>query len=596
MTNASAAVTDPALRALFMLRAAERAGVRFAVVSPGSRSTALVWALAQTSIAIEVVVDERAAAFVALGHSRVTGQPSLLVCTSGTAGAHYLPALIEAHASGVPLLAVTADRPTTLQHNGSSQTIDQTRLFGAFVHASLTAPTESASPRAEAAAARIGRQAVQIAVERRGPVHINAPFAKPLEPARDADAASALVPKLPAIEAPAHGAPPDAIGRALATLRRAQRPLIVAGPGPIHSRDAAEALRDLADELDVPIVAEAGSPWWSVADVRALDALLAADADERVRPDVVLQLGAAPVSVRWHARLAAYPPRAHLVWTECGYPDAANTASEVVTVGSLSVAVELLAAAAHTMALPIVSAPARAVRRVDAARLTRDALACATPVDDSGPLTSRSVTRWTAHALTELARTGAAPLWVVGNSCAIRDVDLWGDAAATVPVLTQRGVAGIDGIVSGAVGSAIASDQPVVVLHGDVSALHDLHGLVLARAQQRPFIVVVLDNAGGRIFEQLPAARHPQTSALLSRCFIADAGVDIAGAAAGLGLRSATAHTVTELRDALRAALQHAGASVIRAVVDPAVDAAMRVAAHAERVAALSALGAESSP
>ena len=596
MTDALAAASDPARSALSMLRAAERAGVAFAVLSPGSRSTALVWALAQTNIAVEVVVDERAAAFVALGHSRVSGRPALLICTSGTAGAHYLPALIEAHTSGVPLLALTADRPTTLQHNGSSQTIDQTRLFGAFVHASLTAPTESASPRAEAAAARIGRQAVQLATERRGPVHINVPFAKPLEPARELDPASVKVPKLAAVAAPAHGAPPDAIGRALATLRRAQRPLIVSGPGPIHARDAADALRALADELDVPIVAEAGSPWWHVADVCALDALLAADTDERIRPDVVLQLGAAPVSVRWHARLAAAPPRAHLVWTETGYPDAANTASEVVTVGALGVAVELLAAAAHTIALPILRAPALAMRRVDAARATRDALADVEATDDTDPLTSRSVTRCTADAVAALANAGTPPMWVVGNSCAIRDVDLWGTAAAGNPILTQRGVAGIDGIVCGAIGSAIASEQPVVVLHGDVSAVHDLHGLVLARGVPRPFIVVVLDNGGGRIFEQLPAARHPQTRALLDRCFIADAGVDIAEVAAGFGLASATVRTVEALREALRTAQTRSGATVIRAVVDPARDAEMRLAAHAERSAALATVRAESAP
>ena len=170
--------------ARLFLRSAAAAGVTDVVLSPGSRSTPLTIAAATTSeLRAHVIVDERGAAFFALGQARVTGRPSLLICTSGTAGAHWLPALIEASQSFVPLIAVTADRPWELQDSAAPQTIDQLKLFGDHVRHYAELGLPDPSPGALRAVPRIAAQAVARALGPvPGPVHINARFRKPLEP------------------------------------------------------------------------------------------------------------------------------------------------------------------------------------------------------------------------------------------------------------------------------------------------------------------------------------------------------------------------------------------------------------------------------
>ena len=161
------------------------AGVRTCVISPGSRSTPLVAALAADGrCALPTIIDERAAAFFALGVARATGEPVALVCTSGTAAAHYLPALIEASAAGIPLLAITADRPPELQACGANQTIDQVHLYGGFVRGAFDLGAPVASALALRAVRRKLTQAVLLARgPHPGPVHLEVPLRKPLEPA-----------------------------------------------------------------------------------------------------------------------------------------------------------------------------------------------------------------------------------------------------------------------------------------------------------------------------------------------------------------------------------------------------------------------------
>lgn len=553
--------------ALSFARGLVRAGVSELVLSPGSRSTPLVWAFGLTSIRIHVVVDERAAGFAALGMARASGRRVALLCTSGTAGAHYLPALIEASATGTPLLAITADRPLERHDNGSSQTIDQTRLFGRFASA-LTLPVATTGvPRATLlrAASRVARQAVAMALETRAPVHVNAPFHKPLEPGDDVDPEAIPDPRLPAPDAASHGAPPDAVGRVLATLRRARRPVIVVGPAAPALAEAREALTHVAAHLGVPVLAEACS---NVGGLTGLDLVLRHVDGDALRPDAILQLGAPPVSGAWSRLLDRDPPRAHIVWTEHAWPDAENTASEVVRVGSLVAAIELLAAAAHSIALPIVDGDAPGdkpwSRATSAAHEARAGALRDTPL--CGPTCADAV----RHAM---RASGSEAQLVLGNSMIIRDDE---DASVPLPdgvrVLTQRGAAGIDGIVSGAWGAALATGLPTCVMHGDVSAVHDLHGLVLARDTSTPLVIVVVDNDGGRIFEQLPAADHPATREQLEARWVAPTGVDAAAIAAALGLSARTVDDAATLRNAVLEGLTTPGATLVRAIVRPADD------------------------
>jgi 2-succinyl-5-enolpyruvyl-6-hydroxy-3-cyclohexene-1-carboxylate synthase len=236
------------------------AGVRHAVVSPGSRSTPLALAALALSeagaLALDVVVDERTAAFLSLGRARATGEPSLLVCTSGTAAAHYLPALIEAEQAGVPLVVLTADRPFEAAHAGSAQTIEQTRLFGVYARrfVELGAPDGGAlagMPRLVSAAVHEALRAPA------GPVHLNARFRKPLEPQGDGasplDAEVArLLERGPPRRARATRLPSDAeLDRLAAQLSQAERPLLVAGPQPAWAGHA-QAAHTLARTLGAP--------------------------------------------------------------------------------------------------------------------------------------------------------------------------------------------------------------------------------------------------------------------------------------------------------------------------------------------------------
>jgi 2-succinyl-5-enolpyruvyl-6-hydroxy-3-cyclohexene-1-carboxylate synthase len=244
-----------------LIRSLYKSGVRHAVISPGSRSAPLTIAAAiHNGFQKHVVVDERSAAFIALGIGKSTGMPAVLICTSGTAAANYLPAIVEAKESGVPMIVLTADRPPNLRGIGSSQTVDQIKLYGdqaVFFH-------EAGEPGFEPADLRrleyLGKQAVETALETGGAAHINLPFRKPLEP-EDGEVEEEMK-RNRADADPFH---PAVSGRTItlsdalhSLISSAKRPLIIAGPS-----DPARSLQHVFDEaistLNAPAIAEPGS-------------------------------------------------------------------------------------------------------------------------------------------------------------------------------------------------------------------------------------------------------------------------------------------------------------------------------------------------
>ena len=270
------------------------AGVTTCVISPGSRSTPLVAALAKSGrLELPTIIDERAAAFYALGIARASHRPVALVCTSGSAAAHYLPAIVEAGEAGVPLLALTADRPPELQHCGAAQTIDQIDLYGGFVRAAfdLGRPSE-----AIAAVRRTIAQAVTASLgPLPGPVHVNVPFVKPLEPvAADAPAPAPLV-----IAPPRLAADRAAVAKLEAAIAAEPHGIVVAGAGANDPRILAMCAR-----AGYPLLAEAGSGLRfatrsGVTAIDHFDFVLARGLAPA--PKLVIQLGAAPVAASWPA-------------------------------------------------------------------------------------------------------------------------------------------------------------------------------------------------------------------------------------------------------------------------------------------------------
>jgi 2-succinyl-5-enolpyruvyl-6-hydroxy-3-cyclohexene-1-carboxylate synthase len=543
------------------------AGVATCVISPGSRSTPLVAALARDGrCALPSIIDERAAAFFALGIARATGKPAAIVCTSGSAAAHYLPAIVEASAAGIPLVAITADRPPELQACGATQTIDQIGIYGGFVRGALDLGAPIASVAALRALRRKVAQAVQLARGPvPGPVHLEVPLRKPLEPSAPATAdelaAAVVVAELRGsdlVTAPPRLEADDATLVMLAeAIAREPDGIVIAGALPGSAVAAREPLFALCARAGYPLLAEAGSQLRfaarpaGVTAVDRFDIVLAAPRLAGARaPKLVIQLGAEPVGAGW---ITARPQLAGAArWVLAGpqYRDPDSSAAAVI-VGEVAPALARVVAQLGEPHGERTSFPAtwRDAERRAAAALDRT-------IDE--------------HAGNEAAALRAAlaaapphAIVQIGNSLPIRVVDQACAGGAPRTVIVQRGAAGIDGLVASAAG-ATGAGVPVLLVLGDVSFAHDVGGLLAAREATAPLAIVVLDNGGGRIFDGLPVARAG-LGAAFERHFITPPDLDPAAIARAFGARGVTAAGPAELGRAVEDALAIAGATVIHA-------------------------------
>jgi 2-succinyl-5-enolpyruvyl-6-hydroxy-3-cyclohexene-1-carboxylate synthase len=563
------------------------AGVTDAVVSPGSRSTPYVLALArEPRMRVVSVVDERVAAFLALGTARMTGRPGLLLCTSGTALAHYLPAVIEASESGLPLIVLSADRPPEVYDAAANQTIRQANVYGAFTRwsADLGVP-ESALPVLRGLRRRV-LQAVRAALaDKPGPVHLNAPARKPLEPPADLgpdDAALAatvdtvLRTRVEPVGRPARHAAEDTIAAWAAAIAGARGcGIVVCGPGAGTDAAVREAVVVLACEAGFPVLAEAASGLRfcgpldaGVRRVASVDALLRAGLGSDVgRPAVIVQVGRPLVATGWE-RVAALPDVRHVV-APFDWPDPDGTAVSVVQAepGAFLNAVRVrLGATPRERDL----AYSGIWSELDAAAgRAADAIVAA----DGDRLSEGAAVR------TLVAHLPDDAILAVGNSLPVRHLDAWAPPTTRrLRVLVQRGASGIDGLVAGIAGAHRAAGRPAALLVGDVSFMHDLGALAVVPGDGPPLLIVVLDNEGGRIFEQLPVAAR---AADVLPLFVTPPRVDLALAATAFGVPHLVADGVAAFTAAVVAALARAGTTVIQARVPPhgAAAAGARLAA-----------------
>ncbi len=551
------------------------AGITVCVVSPGSRSTPLVAALAADQrLALPTIIDERAAAFYALGVARATGQPAALVCTSGSAAAHYLPALVEASHAGIPLLVLTADRPPELQQCGASQTIDQRAIYGRFVRGAfdLGAPTGSAL--ALRAVRRTMIQAITLACgPAAGPVHVNVPLRKPLEPALPstdeeralARAVAELRRTSVRIAPPLRIADRAALDELAGAIAAEPRGIIVAGAmhGGARCRSSAptpDCIFGLAQRAGYPVLAEAGSNLrfgprpGGAAMIDHLDLVLGAPALAGApAPKLILQLGAEPVAQGWTAAQPVLAGAARWVLSDRDWHDPDGTARAVI-VGDVAEALAYIAERVATLGGPRDAAFADAWRAAQARASGALARAVA-----AHPRSETAVMR----AVLDAVPAGA--VLQIGNSLPIRVVDHARGGGAPRHVITQRGAAGIDGLVASAAGATRAG-APVVLVLGDVSFAHDSGALLAAREAVGPLAIVVVDNGGGRIFDQLPIARTAGAS-LLAAHFHTAPGLDPAAVALAFGARGVTAASPAAAASAVEAALAAGGVTVIHAPV-----------------------------
>ncbi len=533
------------------------AGIVTCVISPGSRSTPLVTALVrEPRLALVTIIDERAAAFYALGAARATGLPVAMVCTSGTAAAHYLPAIVEASLAGVPLLAITADRPPELHDCGASQTIDQIDLYGNFVRSAIDLGAPVASDVAMRALRRKVIQAVTLACgPMPGPVHLEVPLRKPLEPAAPSTAADlALASATRSLRGEVRIAPPrlacdpGALDELARAIGREPAGVIVAGalPASFAARDAVFAL---AARVKYPIIAEATSQLRlgaRPADVVFVDHFdLIAELPEAA---LVLQLGAEPVAASWPAFIARRPARHVLAGHAWHDPEATARA---VILGDVGDAIARLAAAVDVRA--DAAWPAMWATLEAEAQAAIDAALAAHPRSETA----------TIRAAIEAVPAGATIQ--LGNSLPIRVIDHAGGGGPSRAVLAQRGAAGIDGLIASAAG-ATCGGVPVLLVLGDVSFAHDLGGLLAARTIAAPLAILVVDNRGGQIFAGLPVARAELGGAFDTH-WLTPPGVDPAAIASALGLRAITAASPAATASAVATALATPGVTVIHAPV-----------------------------
>lgn len=478
-----------------------RCGVTQAVLSPGSRSTPLVFALARhPSIEALSVLDERSAAFFALGLAKKSCTPVVLVCTSGTAGANYYPAVIEAHEAGVPLIVITADRPPEMRECSSGQTIDQQKLFGSYVefYHELAVPVAS-EPMLAYLRQTVAHAAALAMRDARGPVHLNAPFRDPLPPIADDGATAQLAgaidwnvffKHLDRVTTPC-------VAASSFSLPESQRGIIVVGPSQPDDRPAfANHVGEISRRLGWPVLAEGLTPLRGYASripalITTYDAILRQPELARsLKPDAVLCLGGWPTSKVLRNWLGETDPEIILVSENPANGDALHGRTRQVqfSLESLAECFEVKdEISSFTQNWKETEARVRA--KLDAA------------LRDTVGLFEPRATWLLAENL-----PAGTPLFVA-NSMPVRDVEyFWPANELAIELYFNRGANGIDGTLSSALGLAHGG-KPTVLLTGDLALLHDTNGFLSAAKLRGSLTIVLINNNGGGIFEHLPVAQ-----------------------------------------------------------------------------------------
>lgn len=523
-----------------------RCGITDAVVAPGSRSTALVFALAhEDRIRTHVQIDERSAGFLALGLARATRRPAVLVTTSGTATVNLHPAVVEADRAAVPLLVVTADRPPEARETDANQTIRQVGLYGDSVRWSVdvavaedrdgvVAYWRSTICRAHAEATGLGRAA--------GPVHVNVPFREPTVPLSDdgRTAATEFGRSMAGradggpwvdVSVPRRSVPDEVIADVAARCRSVRRGVIVAGEG---SPDA-DVLHRLAERLAWPVLAE---PLSGVRDrsgtISTYHHLLGHGPFAAEHgPDLILRFGRAGLSRNLMVLLGSDVEQI-AVLPDGRWSDPHRATARAVVGDPSSFCRELMERLGDGDGDPGWLASWRRADGLAAEAIDR-------VLREAGGLNEPAAARWAAGG----APDGSA--LVVGSSMPVRDLDAFMAPRPGVTVYGNRGASGIDGFVSSAIGVALGHAGPTLALAGDLSLLHDVNGFLL-EPRDVTLTIVVVNNDGGGIFHFLPQARFP---AELERLFATPHGRDLAAVVGAYGV----AHQLVRTRDELEAAL-----------------------------------------
>lgn len=507
-------------------------GVTDVVISPGSRSTPLAYAcMKQEGLTVYRQIDERSAAYFALGMAKASGRPAMLLCTSGTAAANYFPAIVEAYYARVPLIVVTADRPHELREVGAPQAINQVNLFGSHVKWATDLPMPETENQLAFLSRHLHRSVQNASSEPKGPVHVNVPFREPLR--IDFDQAYESLGEI--VHFGGKMALSPSSQEFLKNLMKKENGLLIVGemtaPMPVE-------FWSFIQQLDWPVLADPLSnlrgnipPEAKHLIIDSYDALLKNEAFKKeATPEAVIRIGPQPVSKPLTLFLAGVRPEVYVVFDESPMlRDAQSLATH-----------HIQSSADGLWQLPLEVKKASSYRE---------------------KWTAASDLYWKAvnsHCQEELDEGVLAKVFfdkldscdlIVGSSMPIRDVDtFFKTTERDVMIYANRGANGIDGVVSTAFGVQAAKRRPAYLFIGDLSFLHDMNGLIASKMQPTDLTIVIMNNDGGGIFSYLPQSQEERH---FEDLFGTPTGMTFGDAAKMYDAQYAAVETVEQLAEAL---------------------------------------------
>ena len=543
------------------------AGLRRVCLAPGSRHTPLVLALARHRDEIEIysLLDERSAAFFALGLALRSDEPAAVVCTSGSAAANFFPAIVEAHQSRVPLIVLTADRPHELRHSGANQTIDQIKLYGDYVDWFVDAPLPEAAPLAVALRnlRTLAARAYSTARSERGVVHINLPFRKPFEPGADDAEVMTIDRRAPTSFADESRAGSSELSALLADDMLERRGIIYFGHGTCRSEAEIDALKPWAERLSAitgyPILAEFTSNMRYGDAFGAYETFLGSEAGDLSQVEVLIRFGAPPLAKNMADFLAQASLRYHIHCSRAGeWADDSHSVTHQLVLDPAALSAREWDGFESATLSP--SHWSRQLRRAEstASQVIADEI-------ESGDYFDGAV----LYDIVDLIPPSSTLF--AGNSLPIRHLDQFGLSSDTaIFALANRGASGIDGNVSTALGAGAARPGlPLVAVLGDITLYHDMNGLLAIRRCNIPLTIVLLNNDGGGIFHRLPARDFEPH---FSDYFITAHGLEFAHAARMYGLDYVRADDRSSFRQAFVSSVGGGKSTLIEVRTDAIAD------------------------
>jgi 2-succinyl-5-enolpyruvyl-6-hydroxy-3-cyclohexene-1-carboxylate synthase len=502
-------------------------GVKYACISPGSRNTPLTWAFAQNkNITKYVIVDERSAAFFALGLANRTGSPVAIICTSGTAAVEFYPAIVEAYQQRIPLIICTADRPPELRDTGTNQTINQDNLYRNHIRYFADAGLPEMSIKRIISLKKITANALELSCHKdKGPVHINFPFKKPFEPDNFTDeisnAAGNLLQKTcyksPAPESGSKLSGKKGLRNIAEMLKHTPKGIIIVGPEK-YSIEFHKNVIKLSAILKYPIMADGcsqlrflssfagklnsqrhntpGNNYNVISNYEAM--LRSSSFSEKFLPEIILHFGRTPVSKGMEEYFGKHMPLQLFINEDGDLFDPTRK-------GKL-----YKSAPAQFCRSVIESLQASSiVRREDSwlrSYLLADQLLEMLKhriLFNSGSINEVRIINELLNSIPENSSI------MLSNSLPVRDFDYWASCSSkNFMIFNNRGASGIDGIISTALGIASVKKEPVFLITGDLAFYYDLNAFMTAQKYSIPLITILINNNGGGIFNSLPVSKY----------------------------------------------------------------------------------------